>query len=76
MQSPCLVATLVMGMVKIQMKRDRKEIQDEKARSKKFNHIYKKCFHPNKMGQVETLKQCANEITKAILNEKDWYLRP
>ena len=63
-------------MVKLQMKRDREEIPDEEARSKKFKHTYQKCFHPDKMGQVETLNECANEISKAIMNEKDLYLRP
>ena len=70
------IAKHVVALVKLQMKRDREEILDEEARSKKFKHTYQKCFHPDKMGQVDTLNHAANEISKAIMSEKDWYLGP
>ena len=74
-ESASAIVKHVMAMVKLQMKRDREEIPDEEARSKKFKHIYQKCFHPDKMGQVDTLNASATEITKAIMNEKEWYLK-
>ena len=73
--APAIVKHVV-ALVKLQMKRDREEIPDEEARSKKFKHTYQKCFHPDKMGQVDTLNHAANEISKAIMSEKDWYLGP
>ena len=57
------------------MKHDRAEIPDEEGRSKKFKHTYQKCFHPDKMGQVDTLNQAATAISQAISSEREWYLQ-
>ena len=71
-----VIAKHVMALVELQMKRDRAEIPDEEARNKKFKHVYQRCFHPDKMGQVGTLSHAANEISKAIMNKKNSYLGP
>ena len=64
----------IMDLVEKQMKRDREELLDPEARRKKFKQTYQRLFHPDKLGQIETLAELANEVSQGIAQKKDWYL--
>ena len=72
-----MVTKGITELVRLQMKRDREVLLlDEEARTKKYKLAYERTCHPEKMGRVDTLKECATEISHAIAKEKEWYLGP